>query len=424
MAIIPFSEVDFLLRNTFRITTERLEDFALTDIDYEVLSIGQKSASHCLQAFRSGEPSQLLEHLELAVNMLERYGLRKVTLQPVPRYRLAVGAALSLSCLPARHDSAEAVKHVLRLIPVQVRISQQHLALLLTAFALTISDCPGWTESRLSHSDRIERAIEAVAYYGPDIDKLSEDDAKAMIDFGLLELLSNSTSYSFDTPDFKAINLAFRSLQDVRNHHAIHTLPPDFDVRRYVMETITNNVSSDGEEHDLFTTDAPVATGYLVALDRTYSPTLGAPTEPVYAFVIECLCRSSDGFTIDVALNLMHEFPIPELSEALIWTLNSREIVKLLFTTRESNNENQKLVARGLLALLAKLTCQSADLDSDGWNELAADILLNDGPGQSVSEERMGQRWDELATEYEDMISNDQMHRDKYMNRLLGQIQN
>lgn len=358
--------------------------------------------------------------------MLDRYGRRQIRLQSVPLYRLVVGAALSLSCLPAHHDPAEAGKQVLRLIPDQIQIKNRHLALLLMAFALTNSDCLGWAEgsfSPLSPMDRVERAIEAVAHYSPNIEELSEDAAMTMINFGLLELLFNPKFYALDPTDFKNINDAFLPLPNALTRHVIHTLSPDFDIRRYAMETITRNISLD-ESHDLISKDAPVAKGYLVALDCTYNLTIGAPTERVYAFVVECLCQFADSFTIDTALNLMHKFPVPDLSEALISTLNSRKIVQLLITTRGSENENQKFVACGLLALLAKLTYRSAKQAPDGWDELASHLLEDEAPNSDASEESMKECWGELVREYKEMLDEDQMQRDKYMKKLLLQIQN
>jgi hypothetical protein len=448
-------------------------EFFPSQHNLSALRIGSTAASNCIQAFSYGSQveDRTGELVNPAVDLLENWS----HLHPAARHSLIVGTAMLFSCLLVHCDSQTASRYVLRIVSERERLPHDYLGLMLVAFALSRADYPDWAHPphhRAARAARAERAIEAITRYASELDvshvrhssgpvifntrrtsspdtfknrrgsgletintrrssvlnTLNNGGSRAMIYFGLLELLSNAETYKLVDADFEEIQKAIASLIDADTRHVIHTLPSTFDIRRHTMEIVTRKLSANNDQHDLFANDTfSAATAHLAALHRTYHPEISPPTDQVYTFVIECFCRappSEDGFFDTMALDLMHEFPRLDLSESLVRTLNRRNIPSLLVNTLGSEHFVKKLFAARLLCLLIDLTLRNFNTPSTAWEEFLAALLKGVDLAEAPILAQLEQRRNTLATEYENMLENDRRRRHKYFTTLGIALQN
>ncbi|EUC55183.1 transmembrane protein, putative, partial [Rhizoctonia solani AG-3 Rhs1AP] len=313
------------------------QELYLTEDNLLALQIGTSAFSYCLQVLDIAPQNRSYELIDWAVELLEKTD--PIELHDAARISFITGTQMLIACSLIHCESPLAARFVLRLM--EADLSPKYLGVFLTLFALSRNDYLGWiVPAPLDSVARATRAIDAVAYYTPILDQLDDETADTLIDFGLLELLSGSSSYNLLDRDFEQIRAMF--IWVARDQGAqIHTLPTKFDIRRHAMNIISTELETlDGQQ-------------------ASYSIAIGSPPERIYGFVVESFFRAPSLFLED-CWALMGDFPIPILSQDLARAMDDREILRLLLGALDSQVPDQRVFAISQLALLIKLvTCDA-----------------------------------------------------------------
>ncbi|CAE6391015.1 unnamed protein product [Rhizoctonia solani] len=330
------------------------QELYLTEDNLLALQIGTSAFSYCLQVLDIAPQNRSYELIDWAVELLEKTD--PIELHDAARISFITGTQMLIACSLIHCESPLAARFVLRLM--EADLSPKYLGVFLTLFALSRNDYLGWiVPAPLDSVARATRAIDAVAYYTPILDQLDDETADTLIDFGLLELLSGSSSYNLLDRDFEQIRAMF--IWVARDQGAqIHTLPTKFDIRRHAMNIISTELETLDGQQAVFKSDASVV-AYLTALRQSYSIAIGSPPERIYGFVVESFFRAPSLFLED-CWALMGDFPIPILSQDLARAMDDREILRLLLGALDSQVPDQRVFAISQLALLIKLvTCDA-----------------------------------------------------------------
>lgn len=391
------------------------------------LRVGSAAASHCLQSLSYGVQPQALKLANSAADLLEKLAQNWNLLHPAAHLSLLIGASMLLSCSLVHCDPPTAAKLLLRLLPNHSkpwdRLRPSYLGLLLTTWAFSRSDYPGWTHpAPLTFMTRAERAIDVITHYATNINNLDNETSWAMVDFGLLELLSNWKIYELAREDFGRIYSTFLPLPD-GSIPTIYTLPSSFDIRHHALEATARIISITEGQYDIF----PRGAGQMAirvfkeALICTHAEDVIVPTEQIYLLVIEgvCLIPSNAG-QLDLAYHLMERFSIPQPSNNLFRLLMTKNTISLLLNTLGSDDLNRRLFAMGQLCLLIKLALGSIDMlaRDSAWKKLLVRLFRSDDP--CYPPERLKLVGEALAEKYEELLTTGPplwVHI-KYFNRL------
>ncbi|KAL5637733.1 hypothetical protein ACGC1H_002109 [Rhizoctonia solani] len=347
------------------------QELYLTEDNLLALQIGTSAFSYCLQVLDIAPQNRSYELIDSAVELLEKTDPNE--LHNAARISFITGTQMLIACSLIHCESPLAARLILRLM--EADLSPKYLGVFLTLFALSRNDYLGWiVPAPLDSVARATRAIDAVAYYTPILDQLDDETADTLIDFGLLELLSGSSSYNLLDRDFEQIRAMF--IWVARDQGAqIHTLPEKFDIRRHAMNIISTELETLDGQQAVFKSDASVV-AYLTALRQSYSTDIGSPPERIYGFVVESFFRAPSLFLED-CWGLMGDFPIPILSEGLAHVMDDREILRLLLGALDSQIPDQRIFALSQLALLIKLVTGDAKggLIAKGWKVIIAETF-------------------------------------------------
>ncbi|CAE6506280.1 unnamed protein product [Rhizoctonia solani] len=347
------------------------QELDLTEDNLLALQIGTSALSHCLQALDITPQIRSYELINSAVEFLEETD--PDVLHGAARLSFITGTQMLISCSLIHCDPPKAARFVLRLM--EADLSPKYLGVFLTLFALSRNDYLGWiVPAPLDVVARATRAIDAVNYYTPCLDKIDDETADTLIDFGLLELLSGASSYNLLDKDLEQIRTMF--IWIARDQGAeIHTLPEKFDIRRHAMNIISAELWTADGQQVIFRSETSVV-AYLTALRQSYSIAIGAPSESVYGFVLESFFRVSPVFLED-CWTLMGDFPIPTLSDELADVIDDREILRLLLGALDSQHGDQRVLAISQLALLIKLITsdEKGGALAKGWKGIIAEVF-------------------------------------------------
>ncbi|KAJ1302240.1 hypothetical protein OPQ81_001061 [Rhizoctonia solani] len=405
-------------------STERELDVHLTNQELSptednllALQIGTSALSSSLQALDISPQNQNYELIHSAVEFLEKTDPNE--LHNAARLSFITGTQMLITCSLIHCEPPLAARYILRLM--EADLSPKYLGVFLALFALSRNDHLGWiVPGPLDSVARATRAIDAVAFYTPIIDQIDDETADTLIDFGLIELLSGSSTYNLLDRDFEQIRAMF--LWVARDQGAqIHTLPQKFDIRRHTMDTICAELETVGGQQTIFRSDASVV-AYLTALRQSYSITIGCPPEPIYMFVVESFFRAPSIFLED-CWALMGDFPLPVLSEELAQTVDDREILRLLLGALDSQIDDQRVFAISQLALLIKLATsdEKGGKIAKGWKGIIAEAFQYEEICKPLDElRRIGEG---LARAFRDIYEEDQQWLYyEYCNRIVDYL--
>ncbi|CAE6509056.1 unnamed protein product [Rhizoctonia solani] len=434
------------LRDTIdkEIITYAISDptFLPTIDNIQALRIGSTAACHCLQSLQNGPQAlgQTQEQIDYAVELLESCRRREAPLSTGEIQYLMTGTAVLLSSLLVDCPPDMGAQYVMRLLRAingagsgQKTLPLEDLGLPMAVYALSRYDYPGWTQPPpLNSISRTERAIEMITHYVLHPKELSSVSV-AMINLGLLELLSSPEECKLDDDDIGAIAEAFDSVADDNGQFRVHTLSTNSHAEIYSrpLKTITTMILN--EHRGLLSRDA-VATACLTVLHRTRMDD-SIPLGQVYAFVTECVLNLSpldlEAYGRNVALDLMqkfHDYPnwTQDLFLDLARSLGGRDIIAKLKAASEAEvtNDNQgfvfKLFATGQAWFLINLAIMSETADHDDWKCLKP--FTGDESSSELVMRRLGEQRNALAERYRKMWEDDYTRRHNYFDALYDSL--
>ncbi|CAE6357673.1 unnamed protein product [Rhizoctonia solani] len=423
----------------------------------EALRIGTEATSHCLQSLVGGAPRQLSEPLQNAMVLLEAHCRGNVWVHRPAMDYLIVGIAVLLSRSAAESDPqiiAGIVMRLLRMpdltkdylltekgskVPQRPRFTEGDLGLLLTVFALCRSSYSGWDRSdAASSASRTEQAIEAIIHYAytPTRRRLDNENVhNTMIDFGLLELLSDPVGYQLTKADFETIR---KTLVTDPCKVSIHTLPEKFRLYPYAIEVVSRVLSLDNGNFEL-AGSSDAATAYLTVLSYTSDPssTPEPPRGDVYAFIVECVyaqpqaSESPEAYEHNTALDLLeriHSHRVDGLSmlqlmSGLADSLGNKGIVATLRELPETEAGERdpvlKLFGTGQACLLINVALESGNADREDWKGCWRSFV---GDEDQRLLDRLRNESFLLARRYREMRNADEIPRHPYFSILDGLI--
>ncbi|KAF8682374.1 Fusaric acid resistance protein-like [Rhizoctonia solani] len=412
---------NYVQRQTFQHVSS--VSFIPSTHNIEALRVGTAAAPHCLQSLVGEASLELPEPLEYALDLLEAHchGEKRVDQEPMDY--LVIGVAILLSRSAAESDSGCLGRVIMRLVRMsnltetyiwtresyRPYFSRGYLGLLLMVFALSRSDHPGWSyPAPLSSTSRTERALEAILHYAhtPERRRLGNADVhNSMIDFGLLELLSDPAGYQLTEADFQIISETF-----VIDSHTfpIHTLPKAFRLYHHALEIVARMLM---DEDVSVSASSNASTAYLVALYyvSVLHRSLEPPPEIVYTFVIECVYLQPPNLeslvsNASTALDLLQCFHNHDtnhllgLFQGIAEPLGKRGVLEKLRELSEIDDNRRnislKLFGIGQTWLLVHLALESGSADCEEWRTCwnsftqNEDILSSQGMPDIFREER------------------------------------
>lgn len=357
----------------------------------EVSRLTKDVAYHCIRALRHGGSRKRPnggQHYTGSVNhwtlirditdRLERHFQHSATLgvgslERAEYLSLFVGFSAILCCGMVYRPPSDIIPYLMRLVRAEQKDYSLELEVVIFAFAFSRHDYPTTSGSvdqlPLDPVTRAERALEVLCYYTTLRCKCYQVEA-----LGLLHLLSQSQAYGLLADDLRAINDRFQGLST--KNARVPTLPPDFSIHSQAMDDITQHLSKHpnifGPE---FTYNVQAC---LRALQTTYDPRHSpAPTNNVYVFVLESLCRATSFESINTGLMLLGRFPFPQISDigGIAELLASRSIILQLDATLNQPNPSLQLFAMAQLWLLITILLRLEDAHEAARQILQTELL-------------------------------------------------
>ncbi|EUC59431.1 hypothetical protein RSOL_313580, partial [Rhizoctonia solani AG-3 Rhs1AP] len=405
----------------------------------QALSIGSTAASRCLRSLGNGVQTQTQELYNTAVDLLEHCKSREARLNPQEIQFLMTGITMLLSSLLVDCSPAASARYVMKLLEIaytttgdQEQLPLSYLGLPMVVYALSQHNYPGLTQPPPHSSrSRAQRAIEVIAYYVSHPSELA-NVSSAMVNLGILELLSDPESYKLNSEDFKTICEAF----DPGPREArIHTLPAisNTDIYSRSLKGIIKLISD--EQHNMLDENTrEVAIVCLTVLNHTrvVQWAAGSSFEQVYTFLIECVLKippsGPESYGQNTALDLMQKFHkhvqsqltgIPSLG--LAKSLDKRKIFAKLkeaveiHTTSNDADFTTHLFAIGQASFLIDFAIKSQLADHEDWIRCLGSFVGNESLSESGELTRRGNN---LAEWYREVWRNDSTRRHTYFNVL------
>ncbi|CAE6413606.1 unnamed protein product [Rhizoctonia solani] len=380
----------------------------------QALSIGSTAASRCLRSLGNGVQTQTQELYNTAVDLLEHCKSREARLNPQEIQFLMTGITMLLSSLLVDCSPAASARYVMKLLEIaytttgdQEQLPLSYLGLPMVVYALSQHNYPGLTQPPPHSSrSRAQRAIEVIAYYVSHPSELA-NVSSAMVNLGILELLSDPESYKLNSEDFKTICEAF----DPGPREArIHTLPAisNTDIYSRSLKGIIKLISD--EQHNMLDENTrEVAIVCLTVLNHTrvVQWAAGSSFEQVYTFLIECVLKippsGPESYGQNTALDLMQKFHkhvqsqltgIPSLG--LAKSLDKRKIFAKLkeaveiHTTSNDADFTTHLFAIGQASFLIDFAIKSQLADHEDWIRCLGSFVGNESLSESGELTRRG----------------------------------
>lgn len=286
------------------------------------------------------------------------------------------------------HDTSTIAKEKL---PMQFmhnnQMDRDMLGIILTAFALSRQDYPGWIHpTPLTRATRVERAVDFLLhdeiYSIMDGVKFLLQPDRGTIKIGVLHLMSFPESYGLDNVDLEVLTTELAQV-DPNGEVNIPTLPPSFNPCSKVMSDVTSEIEKNKFEFLLPGRNGgnlvPIQS-CLQVLCHTYNREItGVPTDAVYVFALTCACRHVK--SEEPAMVLFEAFPFPVLSDNLADLIVSYSTVGLLEEVLEDDDMKLQLLARSQLWLLTTLLLRSGSTSDDRYqpqSRLRARLLKDD----------------------------------------------
>ncbi|CAE7137574.1 unnamed protein product [Rhizoctonia solani] len=433
--------------DTFLATTHRMQ----------ALKIGNTAASHCLNSLQHGTRAQTEQLFDSAVELIENYRNHTNILHSREAHYLNIGTAMLLVSLLVDCATEIRPQYIMRLLRLAERdpsgqkpLRLEYLSLLLVVYALFQRDYPGWRlQPPLSPTSRAERAIDVITnYVGDSGPAMLSKASSAMINIGLLELLSDPEGYKLKDTDITAITEAFYPIGE-GDTHDIHTFPENSPP--YTFSLVAKSLATMISKKRKVTESKSVVIGCLTVLNRTVIDQSAAdtPLGEAYAFVIECLLELSElgpeAFGQNSALDLLKKFhdlnhrewarrekltnlaqewarreKLTNLAQALderdLFT-RLKQAADLATSSTDDKNFVIKLFAIGQVWLLINLAIESEVTDDKDWrrrlNLLIGDESVWDSPDAINALEH------DLAEFYRGIFDADGMVRHPYFRTLL-----
>ncbi|KAH7308365.1 hypothetical protein B0J17DRAFT_725185 [Rhizoctonia solani] len=246
-----------------------------------------------------------------------------------------------------------------------------------------------------------------------------------MINFALLELLSDPEGLKLDDGDIVAISELFDSMTDVAHIHTF-AMCSQSDTFSRTLKSLATMISN--KQDGLLSNDVTIV--WLTVLNhmRIDESASNVPVGQVYAFVTECVLdlppSGPEAYGQNVALDLMQRFRtysgwtpchILDLAQALG---RRRIITKLKQAMEQEANDTNfviKVFAVGQVWLLIDLAIRSETIKLQGWRCLSLfveDESLWDSPG--LVTQGLEERKSALAEQYRTMLEGDSQRRHEY----------